>query len=395
LHKLSRGDARKFLLRKHGLIGGHVFSGKEGALAYVRQTGCVQYDPVDVCGKNAELVFQSRVKNFTKDTLSELLYEDRALVDYPDKNLSIFPTEDLPYFARYREAGRRRVEEFPEIKPFLEKALEQIEARGPLNSDELDFEGDVRWWSAIHWSAGGKASRAALEQLYTSGDLIIHHKKGTRKFYDLASRHFPKELLGAPEPLPDEFGHQKWRVLRRVGAVGLLWDRPSDAFLYIHGLDAETRKAAFKELLDEGKIIEVSVEGLNFKFYARSEDAPLIAEIADGAKYKPRCELLAPLDCFMWDRKLIKAIFGYHYMWEIYTPAEKRVYGYYTLPLVYGEDLIGRVDAAAERKNNLLNVKNIWYEDGTKQTKALTSAVKKCIERFAAFNGCEKIGGIV
>ena len=109
--KLTMIRARRFLLLKQGLIGEHRFIGKEGALRYVKQAGCIQFDPVDVCGRNAELSLQSRVKGFKKKHLEELLYKDRLLVDYPDKELSIFPVEDWPYFQGYRtrsfEHGRQ------------------------------------------------------------------------------------------------------------------------------------------------------------------------------------------------------------------------------------------------------------------------------------------------
>jgi hypothetical protein len=136
------------------------------------------------------------------------------------------------------------------------------------------------------------------------------------------------------------------------------------------------------------------VEGFNFTFYIQTPDRALLELVLQGAEPKPRCELIAPLDCFMWDRKLIRALFGFHYAWEIYTPAVKRVYGYYTLPLLYGESLVGRVDSACDRKEKTLNVKNIWFEDGVKRTKKLLTAVQKCLDRFAAFNGCVHIKGV-
>ena len=106
---LTRRQARRFLLLHHGLIGAYRFRGKQGAYDFVRQAGCIQFDPVDVCGKNAELTLQSRVQGFTKQTLWQLLYRDRLLVDYPDKNLSILPTEDWPYFERYRRSAREGI----------------------------------------------------------------------------------------------------------------------------------------------------------------------------------------------------------------------------------------------------------------------------------------------
>ena len=108
---LSKSQARRFLLLKHGLLGPYRFKGKRGALEYNRQAGCIQFDPVDVCGKNAELILHARVQGFKKSMLYALLYEDRALVDYPDKQLSIWPVEDWPYFARYRAAAKAEGEQ--------------------------------------------------------------------------------------------------------------------------------------------------------------------------------------------------------------------------------------------------------------------------------------------
>jgi len=388
---LTNAQARRFLLRKHGLLGKHCFIGKQGLLAYVRQTGCIQFDPVDVCGKNPELVLQSRVKGFTKETLSEALYTDRVLFDFPDKNLSIIPMEDWPYFARFRQAAVENERRFPDILGLKAQTRLCIEARGAVNSDELKLAGDVRWHSAIHWSNGSNASRAALEHMYSTGELVIHHKKGARKYYDLAERHVPDRLRNARDPLPVDEAHNAWRVLRRIGAVGLLWNKPSDAFLGIWGLNAADRARIFGELLAAGQIIEVSVEGLKDVLYARSEDAPLLAEAQADAPHTPRCELLAPLDCFLWDRKLIQALFGFAYKWEIYTPAAKRAFGYYVLPLLYGDSLVGRVEAANDTKAKMLVVKNVWFEANVTPTKKMQAALEACLARFARFNGCKDI----
>ncbi len=392
---MTNRQARQFLLLKHGLLGEYQFIGKQGALDFVRQAGCIQFDPVDSCGKNAELTLQSRVKHFTKQMLYELLYQDRRLVDYPDKNLSIIPAEDWPYFERYRRAARQCGSGFAELAELEAQAKAYIARYGAVSSETLPVSGNIHWHSAIHWSGvwDGKtnAARAVLEQLYSTGELVIHHKKGTRKFYDLAERHLPAELLCAADPLPEDADHQKWRVLRRIGAVGLLWNRPSDAWLNIWGLRSPQRAEAFRQLREEGKILEISVEGLKEQLYCRAEDLSLIEAVLRNAPFKSRCELLAPLDCMLWDRKLIRALFGFDYTWEIYTPAEKRKYGFYVLPLLYGDTFAGRVEAVAEKRTGTLTVKNIWYEDGVRQTKKLEAAVEGCLRRFARFNACETI----
>lgn len=392
--KLTNRKARQFLLLKHGLLGEYQFAGKEGVLDFVRQVGCIQYDPIDVCGKNAELVLQSRIKGFTKNMLDELLYKDRYLIDYPDKNLAIIPLEDWPYFERYRQAARQHAKRYPGIEELTEQVRVHIHNHGALSSDDLQLDGNFSWQSAIHWSSGNNTSRSVLEQMYSTGELIIHHKKGTRKYYDIAEKYIPPNLLNASEPLKAELDHHKWRVLRRIGAVGLLWNRASDAWLNIWGMKAEQRNEVFRQLLDEARIVAIAVEQLKDTLYCRAEDLPLIEAVLQNPEPKFRCELIAPLDNLIWDRKLISELFGFDYTWEIYTPAIKRKFGYYVLPLLYGESLIGRAEIIAERKTGTLVVKNIWYENGIQPTKQLRTAINHCFQHFALFNGCGTISEV-
>ncbi len=389
---ITREQARRFILSKQGLLGKHRFIGKEGAYRYVRQAGCIQYDPVDVCGKNAELTLQSRVKGFTKATLSDLLYRDRLLVDYIDKELSIWPSEDWPYFSGYREKSRAHAALFADIPRLEEQALAYIRAHGPVSSDTLPIEGKIRWHSSMHWSGNwsglSQASRSVLEQLYTDGVLLIHHKAGSRKFYDLAEKYLRRELLTAPNPCPDAASFLQWRVRRRIGAIGLLWNRRSDAWLGID-MSAQERDSAMEALERNGSVVAVQVDGIRDRLYLLSEDIPLMDGVISGSiDSRVRLEFLAPLDPMLWDRKLIEALWDYRYSWEIYTPAEKRKYGYYVLPMLYGDCLIGRIEAAAERKTATLTVKNLWFENGVKRSKKLFSAIESALERFARFNDC-------
>ncbi|MBR4421365.1 MAG: winged helix DNA-binding domain-containing protein, partial [Erysipelotrichaceae bacterium] len=222
---ITKQQATQFILSKQGLIGAYRFIGKSGAYDYVRQAGCIQFDPVDVCGKNAELTLQSRVKGFKKAMLRELLYEDRKLMDYADKELSIWPTEDWPYFSSYRERSCRLGETFEGMQELKETALDYIRENGPVCSDTLPIEGEIFWHSSMHWSGNwhkkSPAARSVLEQLYTDGKLIIHHKNGSRKYYDLAEKYIPAEILEAANPCDDDIDFISWRVLRRIGAVGL------------------------------------------------------------------------------------------------------------------------------------------------------------------------------
>ena len=393
--EITAAQARQFLLSRQGLLGKHIFAGKSGALAYVRRAGCIQFDPVDVCGRNAELTLQSRVKGFKKQTLQDLLYKDRSLVDYSDKELSIWPVEDWPYFRPYREKSKALGRTFEGIPELAEQAVAYIRENGPVSSDTLPIEGELIWHSSMHWSGNwhgkSKAARSVLEQLYTDGVLLIHHKNGSRKFYDLAEKYIDAELLRQPSPCADQAEWLRWRVLRRVSAVGLMWNRRSDAFLGIE-LDNDARNEAFRVLEEEGKITGLRVEGIRFPLYMLSSDLPLLRAVLDGsADTKKRLEFLAPLDPMLWDRKLIESLFGFKYSWEIYSPPEKRKYGYYVLPMLYGDRFVGRIEAAADVKKGVLTVKNVWYEPGVRQTKALQAALDRALDRFAAFNLCKAV----
>ena len=388
--KLTLKQARQFMLLKNGLIGDYAFDGKQGALDFIRQAGSVQFDPVDVCGRSADIVLNSRVRNYKKEMLDELLYSDRRLVDYFDKNLCIIPVEDLPVFLDYKMGGgyaeaydRRGGDAVKRIEPLIRRLIDE---RGHISAKEVDVDETIEW----HWSVMTSLPRAALESMYFRGELIIHHKTGTNKSYALMRDHVPDEILNAALPFGDDEERLAWHIKRRIGAVGMLWNRASDAWLGI-SLKAQERESAFGRLLSSGMILEVAVEGLKDALYCHTEDKPVIDQVSQTIEPKPRCELIAPLDSFMWDRKLIKALYGFDYSWEIYTPAVKRKYGGYVLPVLYGERFIARVEVACDRKSGILVLKNIWFEDGVNQTKKLQGAIDGCLKRFAKFNGCETI----
>ena len=390
--RLTRAQARRFQLEKQGLWGAPRFFGEEGVVAFTRQAGCVQFDPVDSCGQNAQLVYLSRVGDFNKEMLDAVLYRDRALVDYWDKNMAILPMEEWPFLAREQRwhcvHGRSR----EQVDAVREQLLEDLRARGPLCARDLDYGKAPDWY----WSSTTVA-RAALETLYFRGELCVHHKERSIKYYDLAEHCVPAELLGTTDGLSDG-EYLRRRVLRRIGAVGLLWDRASDAFLCVTdysderrwgALPAGLRSAAFAALLAEGRIVPVAVEGLKDTLYALAEDGPLLDRCAawDGGEVPPRCELLGPLDSLLWDRKLLRALFDFSYTWEIYTVPQKRVYGWYVLPVLLDGALAGRVEPVRDREAGLLRVRGLWWEEGFRPGRAQKTALRQALRRLAKMNG--------
>ena len=394
-HELTLRDLRRYILYQQGLLGDYRFAGKDGALAFIRQAGCIQFDPIDICGRNAELTLQSRVKGVKKKDLYNLLYRDHMLVDYTDKELSIFPVEDWPYLERWRGTARRNARDFAGIAELGQQAMDYIAGHGPVSADQLPIQGTIRWNSAIHWSGSwsgeARASRSVLEQLYSEGRLIIHHRVGTRKFYDLAERYIPERILSAPDPNVELIDHIKWGILRRMGAMGVLWDRRSDSLLGVWGMEAPLRRRAFAELADEGAILPLKIRETGQIYYMRAADAALLDAALSSETPKRRCEFIAPLDPLMWDRNMVESIFGFRYRWEIYVPAAKRQYGYYVLPMIWGDGFAGRVEVVADKGDSVLRVKNVWLEPGVRSTTLLEGKMDGAFRRLSRFNQCRTV----
>ncbi|MDV3429667.1 MAG: winged helix DNA-binding domain-containing protein [Bacillota bacterium] len=381
---ISNKQARLFILLKQGLLGDYKFISKQGILDFIKQAGCIQFDPIDVCGKNAELTLQSRVKGFTKQMLYELLYQDRKLIDYFDKNLSIICIEDWKYFSRIRLQNQQHGASRDDVNEVSDAIKAIIKEKGFVCSKDINLNKKVDWY----WSETN-LSRAALETLYFRGDLIIHHKKGTIKYYSLAEDYIPQEILCDKDPSDSEFEFMKWRTLRRISAVGRIWNKPSDAWLNIHNFKAVQRNNVFEALIKEDKITEIQIEDKKDKFYCLTSDMDLIKSVLGNNKFKERTELIAPLDSMLWDRKLIKEIFNFDYKWEIYTPAGERKYGYYVLPIISGINFVGRTEIINDKNSKELIIKNIWYENNIEPSKKLKSGLESCFKRFAKFNECE------
>ena len=383
---LSNRQARQFLLMRHGLIGDYTFNGNDGIMSFFRRVGCIQYDPVDVCGRNADIILNSRVGDYRKEMLYGLLYNDRSLIDYFDKNLSIFPIDDLPALLNRRLRGgyaeaydSRGGDAVKQIEPLIRRLIEE---HGHISAKEVNIDETLEW----HWGVVSSLPRAALESMYFRGELIVHHKTGANKSYALMKDHVPAEILEAQLPFSSEEERLAWHVRRRIGAVGMLWNKAGDAWLGLQ-LKAADRAAAFQKLLGDKSIFEITVDGIKDALYVcENERADLEAVLAEKPLL-PRAEFIAPLDSLMWDRKLITAIFGFDYKWEIYTPQEKRKYGAYTLPILYGDSFIGRIDIT--RKEGRLTINNLWTENGKSLGSKEKTAVNKCLKRFSVLNECK------
>ena len=384
---ITKQQARRTILAHQGLWPPSKLEGKAGVLKYIHRVGCIQFDPLNIVGRNPELVLQSRVSGFQPVMLQELLYKDRKLLDGWDKNMSIYGVEDWPYFHRRREAAKRNPGRSPgPVRSILPQVRQALEERGPLSSIDLDFNQTVDW----SW-APTRLARAALESMYWGGELIIHHKVNTRKVYDFASRHLPEDLLSASDPHMTEEQFHDWYVLRRIGGVGLLWDKSGDAWLGMPGIKSKERKTALSRLLKQGKVIEVGVDGMKLPLYMRSEDEVLLNKTLDSGTPLSRAVIMAPLDNLLWDRRFVEELFDFTYIWEVYKPVAERRYGYYVLPILYGDRFVARFEPGQDKKNGTLIIKKWWWESGVRQSERMHNNLIQCFSQFLNYLGADNL----
>ncbi|WP_424358459.1 winged helix-turn-helix domain-containing protein [Methanocella sp. MCL-LM] len=384
---ITRQQARSFMLAHQGLWPPGGLEGKAGVAEYIRRVNCIQFDPLNIAGPNHELVLQARVKDFRSSMLQELLYQDRTLIDGWDKNMCIYPVEDWPYFRRTRERAKKKLggQSHP-ISPYLDPVRREIEEKGPLTSADLAFDDKIDWpWGPT------RVSRAALESMYFWGELVVHHKVGTRRVYDFACRHLPDALLNAPDRNRTDKQYYDWYVHRRIGSIGLLWNRAGDAWLGISGIKSKDRNDAIERLLRQEMIVQIGVEDISHPFYARSEDLACLEKVLRQRRSpQARASVLAPLDNLIWDRKLVKELFGFDYLWEVYKPVAERRYGYYVLPVLYGERFVARFEPGRGEDGALL-IKNWWWEPEIEQTEELRSGLLACFCQFSDYLGAGRV----
>jgi uncharacterized protein len=389
---IRKAHARRFLLRHLHLWPPRKLRGKQGVLDYIRHVNCIQYDPINVVGQNPQLVLQSRVRNYTPAILTGLLYDDRRLLDGFDKQMSIYPVEDWPDFAYFRARMLQRYmesEHTAAAAKLVEPVRKQIEARGPLSSLELEEDTRMDWWLA----GSVRAVRIALDILLYGGEMIVHHRVGTRRYFELTKRVLPPELMTATRPHASHDDYLEWHVFRRAGGLGLVDMRVTAKFGGMIGWSGGLIRAAILRLAEKGRLLPVTIEELpHQRFYIRRDDMPALETADKSYAGKQRAAFIAPLDNLMWDLNLIQMLFDFRYTWEVYKPEEKRDYGYYVLPVLYGDRFVARIDPAFDRASGVLTVKNWWWEkEVNRSDEIMLAALGDCLADFAAYLDAKEI----
>ena len=351
----------------------------------------IQIDPINICGRNHELVLQSRMNGFTADLLNGHLYKKRSLIEGWEKQASIFPTEEWPYFQRRRKEYREYIKSSDRGKALHEAlpvVIKEIEKRGPLSSAQIEYDAVIDW----RW-APAKAARAAMDALFDMGELVIAGREHNRKIYDLAERVLPAALLKGSDPNPADDEYNDYRILRRVKSMGLIWNRAGSGWL--DTCKTAERNQSLKRLENRELIFPVNIDGIRNTFYIPEEG---VAHIGSGA-VSNAVSLLAPLDNMLWDRSMINEIFGFDYTWEVYKPAHTRQYGYYVLPVLAKDKFIGRIEPVMHKKNDTkhgidagtLEIRNWWPEGNRQMSGSAENRLRKAIDNFARFLNAKNV----
>jgi uncharacterized protein YcaQ len=391
--------ARRFLAIRHLLAPPRALpASPAGVLAAVDRLGSLQFDPLEVAGRNHDLVLHARVSGYSRELTDELLYGRRLLFEAYNKALNLLPTHELPYYrvAWERASTGRAAELLVEQAPLAAKLLAEIEARGPRCSGDFEREAAIDWY----WGPTA-AVRAVLEALYATGRLGLARRDGNRRYYDLTERLFPADLLNTRVPEREQLRHKllsryRGHGLLGAGGSGELWPGTGSA-----ALRGELRN----ELLDRGELATVAVEGLRGDRFLIGDELPLLAqaerEIAAETAGLPGgpgsatagCAFLAPLDPLMWDRGALGPLYGFDYRWEVYTPAAKRRWGYYVLPILFGDRLVGRIEPRIDRGAKVVRVLSLAWEDGFEPLAApgFVQALAEALNAYLGFGGADSM----
>jgi uncharacterized protein YcaQ len=375
MRTLTRTEARRLAIMGQLLAGPRPGS----VLEVVRRLGKVQVDPTAVVERAERLTLFSRLGAYDVDELRRLLEERRELFEY---GAHLIATSDLPLHRPVMRRsprpeytrGRYEAEWLRDNAAFRAYILSELRSRGPLLSRDLDDLAEVPWRTG-GWNDGKNLGRM-LELLWKGGEIAISRREGSQRVWDLFERVLP---VDDEEPLPDEAVAIE-TMDRQLRARGFADPKFGSALDY----RLPAREVALESLVADGIAIPVAVEGLAGEWLAHAQ---LLATIDTGA-WQPRTTLLGPFDPLIGDRERTEALFDFRFRLEIYVPAAKREFGYYVMPILHGDRLIGRIDPVFDRKHRILEVKSIYAEpDAPAEARP---AVMAAIDELAAWLGAHE-----
>ncbi len=378
--RLSKKEAARLALQSQGLLKKNPFGkGKGGVLRALDQLGYVQIDTISVIERTHNHTFWTRVPNFNPDVLDELQVKDRKIFEYWSHAESYVPIEDYRFYLyKMRAIAAGEKHWHAPDKKMMRHVLNRFTDEGPLMAK--DFKPPENHKAAPWWN--WKPAKRALEQLFIEGKLMIVRRNNFHKVYDLPERVLPANLDAT---LPTTGEYCRFLINRAIKAHGLVTEQEIG---YLRKGIKKDIKTTLKQMLEEGEIQTISVDGiLNQIFYTTEESLSQL----ENLRVSKNIHLLSPFDNCIIQRKRVQQIFDFIYQLECYVPAQKRVYGYFCLPILWGDRFIGRLDPKADRKSKTFFIRNLCFEPTFKDFEQVLQALAGKIKDLALFNNCDRI----
>lgn len=391
---ITARDARLLLMDAQGLLADPRRKATPAALQkLIEQMGFVQLDSINVVERAQHLTLASRFDDYQQEHLSRLLEKKRSLFEQWTHDASIIPTKWFaqwkPRFALQRERIRRnvwwqqRIGEKPD--KVIDLVRERIHREGPLRSQDFEHDRSHDGASSAWW--GWKPQKAALEFLWSTGELTVARRENFQKVYDLTERVLPDESKSFE---PSEREHVNWAC--STALERLVIATPKEIAEFWDAIGIAQAKAWCEEGVREGRLTPVLVESLD-----GSKPRPSFAimnweqQLRAVPEPPKRTRLLSPFDPVLRDRARALRLFGFDYRFEAFVPEPKRRYGYYVLPILEGENLVGRLDPKFHRRESTLSVRRIYWEPGIRVTASRRKDLESAVARLARQIGARQI----
>jgi uncharacterized protein YcaQ len=386
--ELTQSQARKLVLNRQGLHKANAFaSGQKGLLECVERLGYIQIDTISVVQMAHLHTVWNRMPDFDPSML-DAAQRKREIFEYWSHAAAYLPMKDYRFCLPYMNAisGGQKHWRTPD-KRVMRAVLKRIESEGAMRAREFETETTTskKRKSAKPSDWGGiKPEKKALEQLFIEGKLMISHRESFQKVYDLPERVLPK---GLKTSCPNIAEYCTYLIDRTLGSQGIANEAE---MRYLRNTPKNLKRELAKRLetmVEEGDLVEAKVRGSEAVYFA----CPTNIDIAKTARVAKAVHLLSPFDNLVIQRKRLSQLFDFDYRIECYVTAKKRVYGYFCLPVLYGDQFVGRLDPKADRKKKVLRIKNLAMEKDFKLSDAFLDRFGRRLKKFADFNDCDAI----
>lgn len=373
---LSKSDARRLAIAHQGLHAVAPFGkGKKGVYETIAHLGYVQIDTISVTERAHNHILWSRVPDFKQKHLANLQQHDRQILEFWAHAAAYLPMKDYRFLIPTMEYFRNHHDSWPKSdKKTMKWVMDRIRDEGPLKSRDFEApenQSKAGWWD---W----KPAKWALQRLFFFGEIMVSHRDGFQRVYDLRERVLP-EGIDTTTPTMDEYA--RYLVLNAIRAHGFA--RPAEMHYLRKGMGNHVRKAVHA-LRETGDILPLQIKGVKGDFFSTAEQLNSPVRVANKVK------LLSPFDNAVIQRDRISDVFGFDFQIECYVPKPKRKYGYYCLPILFGDQFYGRMDVKADRKTKVLELISVVLENKPMPGAFPDAFAKACVD-FARFNQCEKI----